>query len=651
MLHAHRATLLAAALMATACGRQPSVSAAVPQRPPAPGLARSGQGRPALPPMRVAEPTLPPPSFPDPGRRDKLVAALPEVARYLAEEVKKMELPGAAVGVVIDGELVHAEGFGFRDAEAKAPVDADSVFRIASMTKSFTAMAILRLRDEGRLGLDDPAAQHVPELAGLAYPTRDAAPITIRQLLSHSAGFPEDNPWGDRQLGMPEEEFTAFLRKGAPFSNAPGVQFEYSNLGFAILGRVVSRVSGVPYRDYVTEQVLRPLGMAATVFDEREVPRERLARGYRREDGALKPVANLPDGAFGAMGGLYSSVRDMARYAAFHLAAWPPRDDPEARPLRRSSAREMQQSARYVALTVRQGTEDEPPGATAAGYGFGLSASETCPIDRIVAHSGGLPGYGSNLYMLPEHGVAVVALANLTYAAAGRLTRGVVSVLSASGGLVKRAPTPAPALAAAQEAALRLLARWDDAVADTSFAASFFLDVPRAKLVAQLEALRKTHGACRPDGRIDAENALRGGWKLSCERGWIDAGLTLAPTLPPRIQALTLEGSLPPSDRLSEAATRIAALTGRWDDAAAARLFDGKLDRAWARKLFADTATARGACKVDRAVGGDGARRAKVRLACERYPVVVDLSINERSGKVTSVRFDPVAAPAGKCAH
>src|SRR5262249_22081869 len=161
--------------------------------------------------------------------------------------------------------------------------------------------------DEGRLSLEDPVDRYVPELATLAYPTRDSAKITIRQLLSHSAGFPEDNPWGDRQLAMSEEEFSRTLSSGIPFSNAPNVAFEYSNFGFAILGRVISRVSGVPYRAYLMANILRPLGMTATVFDEREVPRAHLARGYRREGAALVPEDNLPDGAFGAMAGLYSS--------------------------------------------------------------------------------------------------------------------------------------------------------------------------------------------------------------------------------------------------------------------------------------------------------------------------------------------------------
>jgi hypothetical protein len=451
---------------------------------------------------------------------------------------------------------------------------------------------------------------------------------------------------------MSEEEFTRTISQGIPFSNAPGVAFEYSNFGFALLGRVVTRASGVPYRTYVTANVLRPLGMTATVFDEREVPPGRLARGYRRQqDGALVAEVNLPDGAFGAMGGLYSSVRDMARYAAFHLSAWPPRDDPEAGPIRRSSAREMQQSARASGLFVMRGTEEVPAGATASGYGFGLGSRETCDFDRVVSHGGGLPGYGSIIYMLPEHGVALVALANLTYARAGQVALAATQVLQASGGLIRRTPVPAPSLLAARDAVGRLLERWDDGIAKEAFASSLFLDRPAATVRAALEKLHSAHGACQPATSIDAENALRGRWRLTCERGWIDLSVTLAPTMPPRIQALTEEGSLPPSDRLQAAAARAAALTERWDDAAFAELFVPDADRARLQKLFADTSFARGACKLGAIERGDGKTHALVQLSCERSPVRLDVKLDDASGKVREVRFLPLDARIAKCAQ
>ena len=212
---------------------------------------------------------------------------------------------------------------------AKAPVDADTVFRIASMTKSFTAISILKLRDEGKLSLDDPAERYVPEMAGLKYPTSDAPKITIRHLLSHAEGFPEDNPWGDRQLADTDEQLSQMLRGGIPFSNAPGLVYEYSNLGFAILGRIVTNVSKMPYTEYVTANILRPLGMTSTTLEPTTVPANRLAHGYRWEDEQWKDEPLLANGSFGSMGGMLTSVRDLSRYVGVFLSAWPPRDGPE----------------------------------------------------------------------------------------------------------------------------------------------------------------------------------------------------------------------------------------------------------------------------------------------------------------------------------
>src|SRR5689334_7623830 len=221
--------------------------------------------------------------------RSRLDAGFASVDRLMKEYAVQAHAPGAAWGVIVDGQLAHTGVTGYRDLAAKAPVDADTVFRIASMTKSFTAMSILKLRDEGKLSLDDPAERYVPELKTLNYPTSDSPKITVRHLLSHAEGFPEDNPWGDRQLADSEAQLTEKLRAGIPFSNAPGIAYEYSNFGFAILGRMVSNVSGTRYSDYVAAIILKPLGMTATTLEPKEVPPNRLALGYRWEDQQWKP--------------------------------------------------------------------------------------------------------------------------------------------------------------------------------------------------------------------------------------------------------------------------------------------------------------------------------------------------------------------------
>src|SRR5690349_20742696 len=146
-------------------------------------------------------------------------------------------IPGMVWGIVQDGRLVHVQGAGIQDIDTKRPVDADTLFRIASMTKAFTALSILKLRDEGKLTLDAPAETYVPELSGWTYPTQDSSKIRVRELLTHTAGFVTDDPLGDRQTPLPEAEFTRLLHDGVPFTRAPDTAMEYSNLGYALLGR------------------------------------------------------------------------------------------------------------------------------------------------------------------------------------------------------------------------------------------------------------------------------------------------------------------------------------------------------------------------------------------------------------------------------
>src|SRR5476651_1711669 len=226
----------------------------------------------------------------------RFAEAFAAVDQLFMEFVADRHVPGAAWGIRVNGGGMHTGVTGFRDVSSRSPVTADSEFRIASMTKSFTAISILKLRDEGKLSLDDPAERYMQEMAGMKYATTDAPKITIRHLLSHAEGFPEDNPWGDRQLADTDEQLSQMLRAGIPFSNAPGLVYEYSNLGFAILGRIVSNVSKMRYPDYVAANILRPLGMTSTTLEPSQVPADRLVHGYRWEDERWKDEPLLANG-------------------------------------------------------------------------------------------------------------------------------------------------------------------------------------------------------------------------------------------------------------------------------------------------------------------------------------------------------------------
>ena len=473
----------------------------------------------------------------DTARVARIRAVIPAVDSIFRRYAADAHIPGFAYGIILDGRLLHVGTGGLRDVGARASVDTGTVFRIASMSKSFAAVAILQLRDAGKLGLDDPAERYVPELATLRYATADAPRITVRHLLTHSAGFPEDNPWGDQQLAVTDAEMSAMLQRGIPFSTSPGTAYEYSNYGFAILGRIVANVSGMSYAAYLRRHVLAPLGMHATTLEAAEVPPSRLAHGYRWQDDAWLEEAQLPDGAFGPMGGILTSVSDLSRWVALMLDAWPPRDAPDTMPVRRASLREMQQVQRFSGASAT--VQGDSVTLVAGGYGFGLRVQQSCDVRTSVSHTGGLPGFGSIMRWLPEHGIGIVAVGNRTYSGWTATTDRALQRLLGSGALPPRAPEPAPILVERQAQVTRLVASWDDALADSIAAMNLHLDEAKGRRRAAVERLvRDAGGECRAEGTLVAENALRGRWRMRCRTGDLAVAITLAPTMPARVQYL-----------------------------------------------------------------------------------------------------------------
>jgi CubicO group peptidase (beta-lactamase class C family) len=480
-------------------------------------------------------------NYPVSDRPARLAGAFADIDRLFTDFAATNHVPGAAWGIVVDGGLAHSGAAGVRDISSRTPADADTVFRIASMTKSFTALAILKLRDEGKLSLDDPAERYVPELKGLRYPTTDSPRLTVRHLLTHSAGFPEDNPWGDQQLSETEESFTRMLREGVPFSSAPGTAYEYSNYGFAILGRIVAGVSRQTYDDYVTKSILQPLGMTSTTLHADRVAKGRLAIGYRWEDERWKEEPALPHGSFGAMGGMLTTIRDLSRYVSLYLDAWPARDGAETGPVRRASVREMQQAWRPSTTRVVLDKANLSAHLTASSYGYGLLNTQTCQFRSAIAHGGGLPGYGSLMRWLPDYGVGIIAFGSLTYTGWGNVVGAAFDRLERTGGLVPRQVVPSAALVAARNDVSKLVVRWDDGLADRIAAGNLFMDRSKDRRRSDIQDLTTKVGQCAPADRFDAiENALRGSWTMACERGRLQVAITLAPTMPPKVQYLSV---------------------------------------------------------------------------------------------------------------
>lgn len=479
-------------------------------------------------------------------------AALAQNAATLAEIDRVMEhyrldahIPGMVWGVVKDGALVHVKGTGVQDIEQKRPVTADTLFRIASMTKAFTALSVLKLRDDGKLALDAPAETYVPELKALKYPTGDSPKIRVRELITHTAGFVTDDPWGDRQTPLPEADFTKYLTAGVPFTRVPASQMEYSNLGYALLGRIIGNVSGTAYDEFVQRTILRPLGMTSTSHHVTSAPTEKRALGYRWEDNEWKIEPTMAHGAFGAMGGIQTSANDYAKWVAFLLQAWPARDGADAGPVKRSSVRELAQGANYPVLRVRPGASGRDACRMAGTYAMGFNAAMDCELGLTLSHGGGYPGYGSHVLVLPDHGVGIFALANRTYAGPTAPVWDAAVAMLRAGDLRGHQTPVSPALSKAYTGAVRAFVSGSVTVTNDLLAMNFLMDRDADHWARDIAALKAQVGACDTSSPVRPTGALSGAFTWTCATGRVRGDILLAPTPTPQIQALSFSRVAP----------------------------------------------------------------------------------------------------------
>ena len=489
-------------------------------------------------------------------------AALKRVDDLADRTFSGWHVPGLAYGVVMSGELIHGRGLGTLRVGEDATPTPSSIFRIASMTKSFTAATVLLLRDEGRLRLDDPIAEYVPELAHVRLPTTDSPSISIRHLLTMTAGFPTDDPWGDRQQGLDLGEFSKLLAGGLSFAWAPGTRFEYSNTGYGILGRLITNVAGREYMDVVRERLLDPLGMASTGYLESEVADDRKAHGYiwRNDEFLEEPIDGY--GALAAMGGIFTTVEDLATWVGGFLDAVPPRDGPDiTHPLSRSTRREMQQATVPIGMRVTHPSADAAPDVEVMGYGYGLFTVDDARIGRVIGHGGGYPGFGSGMRWHPASGIGVIALTNHRYGPGVPLARDILAELLRADVAPVRRVRPNDATLAARTAVEALMTEWDDARAADLFAMNVDLDEPIAERRAFLVQLQERHGTLRPDDSepVESMSAYHQAWWLAGERGRVRVEILLSPELPPRLQTFAVTSVPEPPEAVRAAAARIVA--------------------------------------------------------------------------------------------
>ncbi len=324
--------------------------------------------------------------------------ALADLARQLAADVAADGLGGLTAGVVVGRDLVWAQGFGWADVARGIPAGVGSIYRIGSISKSFTAVALLQLVEKGYLGLDDPAQGVVPELGQIRSRPEGAPAITFRQLASHTAGLirePELEGATSGPLEYWEEKILASIPATA-FYAAPGSSYRYSNIGFGILGYSLGRVSGIPFMELVSGGIFQPMGMSSSGFVVTAAMAERLATGYvRRRDGTVDAetpwAEHVGRGYKVPNGGIYSTVGDLARFIAGLTGA--------------GSARLLGPEALRL-VRVSQTPEGDTP------YSFGFSIARRDGSPDLLGHGGSVAGYNAQITFEPESGIGVILLRN-----------------------------------------------------------------------------------------------------------------------------------------------------------------------------------------------------------------------------------------------
>ena len=310
------------------------------------------------------------------------------------------KIPGISLGFVVDQDLVWRKGYGYADVQRKAPATPKTLYSICSISKLFTSIAVMQLKDEGKLQLDDPVAKHLPWFTMKPFDP-DSPPVTIRGLLTHSAGIPReaDQPyWTGPDFRFPSREDVIKGLSNQSMLYPSSRYFQYSNLGLTLAGQIVEQVSGKPYADYVRENILGPLHLGSTTP---EIPVNEqgklLAVGYGTlsRDGERPTMPVFQARGIAPAAGFASNVEDLARFASwqFRLLA---KGGQEV--LKASTLREMQR-VQWM----------DPDWKTSWGLGFTVMRWEN---RTVVGHGGSCPGFRTELSLLPDEKIAGIAMVN-----------------------------------------------------------------------------------------------------------------------------------------------------------------------------------------------------------------------------------------------
>ena len=339
-----------------------------------------------------------------------------EFKTFYDQGMRQNGIAGSSFMLIQDNQIIAQEFFGLPDQEKPQPMDENVIFHWASITKTFTAIAIMQLRDRGLLKLDDPVIKYVPELKAVHNPFGDINQITIRHLMTHSAGFRSATwPWGGDKDWQPHEptewsQIVAML----PYTEIlfkPGSKFSYSNPGIIFLGRIIETLTGDDYEVYVDKNILKPLEMTRTYFDRAPYHLLKyLSHSYYLNEGKLKPARfDVDTGITVSNGGLNAPLPDMVKYINF-LMGDPKRQDTYDQILKRASLNEMFQPQ----LSIEQGGVPEQSGQNRKdSIGLTFFLEENYGM-RFIGHSGSQNGFMSHFYIRPESRTAYLIAFNTT---------------------------------------------------------------------------------------------------------------------------------------------------------------------------------------------------------------------------------------------
>jgi D-alanyl-D-alanine carboxypeptidase len=357
----------------------------------------------------------------DPAGDPEVLGAQRLFTAWIEGQIAYRGLPGVVVGVVGDQSLVWARGFGLADVERGLPMTPQTKFRMASHSKLFTAIAIVQLRDQGRLRLTDPVATHLPWFA-VTSRDEDETPVTIEQLLTHASGLPREaaDHWTTLEFPTADEVRALMPDREAPF--APETRWKYSNLAYTVAGMVIETVSGESWADYVTRHIFQPLGMRDSSVDQ-DVPGLAVGYGRRMPEGTRDIMPFVDSRGMAAATGITSTVEDMARFVSAQFRNGPRGGD---RILGSASLREMHRVRMLESNWSR-------------GHGIGFSVSRAGG-KMLVGHGGGYPGYITNTLIDLDGRVGVIVLTNSQDGDAGSIATQLMNTVGDAVAKAMKAP-------------------------------------------------------------------------------------------------------------------------------------------------------------------------------------------------------------------